>query len=153
MAGGKNDVPTPDEFMLTCRYLVEIDGSEIETYFQEMDGLSATIEVLEYQEGGENTKTHKLLGQTKYGNIVLRRGVTKSLKVFDWIKKCIEGKAIERKTGAVILCNKKGDPVVRYTFDRAWPCRYEGPALTSLSSELAIETFEIAHEGLKVEKA
>jgi len=34
---------------------------------------------------------------------------------------------------------------------RGWPAKWEGPALNARTNEVAIETLEIAHEGLELE--
>lgn len=136
-----------DKFKLNCKFKLEIDGIT-EAHFREVEGLSANIEVLEYQEGGENRKMHKLLGQTRFSNLVLRRGVSDSLVFWKWIETTIQGQKIERKNGAVILLNRDGTPAMRWTFERAWPCRYEGPELDATASGIAIEAIELAHEGV-----
>lgn len=137
-----------DKFMLANHFKVELDGVT-EAHFNEVEGLSANIEVLEYQEGGENRKMHKLLGQTRFSNIILRRGVSDSLAFWKWIEQTIAGQKIERKNGAIVLLNRDGTPAMRWTFERAWPCRYEGSDLDSRGSALAIESLELAHEGIK----
>jgi phage tail-like protein len=52
--------------------------------------------------------------------------------------------------GSIALQNNKGEVVRRWSFKNAWPVSWEGPQLNSGSSELAIETLEIAHDGLTV---
>jgi phage tail-like protein len=42
-------------------------------------------------------------------------------------------------------------PVARFQFREGWPAKWEGPKFNARSSEVAIETLEIAHEGLEVE--
>jgi phage tail-like protein len=41
--------------------------------------------------------------------------------------------------------------VLRWNFVRGWPAKWEGPALNAKANEVAIETLEIAHEGLELE--
>lgn len=137
-----------DKFALSCKFKVELDGIT-EAHFREVEGLAAHIEVLEYQEGGENRKMHKLLGQTRFSNIVLRRGVSDSLAFWKWIESTILGQKIERKNGAIVMLNRDGSPAIRWTFERAWPTRYEGPELDATSNGIAIEAIELAHDGIK----
>ena len=40
-----------------------------------------------------------------------------------------------------------------YEFVNAWPVSWEGPSLNSNGSEIAIETLELAHDGLYLRKA
>jgi phage tail-like protein len=50
-----------------------------------------------------------------------------------------------------VLLDESGQPVLRWHFQEGWPVRWEGPALDAQANEVAIETLEIAHEGLELE--
>jgi phage tail-like protein len=39
--------------------------------------------------------------------------------------------------------------VARWNFFRAWPVKYTGPTFSAEGNDVAIETLEIAHEGLE----
>ncbi len=39
-------------------------------------------------------------------------------------------------------------PKAQWTFSRGWPCKWEISEFDASKSELAIETLEIAHDGL-----
>ena len=56
-------------------------------------------------------------------------------------------------SGSVALMNNHGDVLRRWHFTNAWPVSWEGPSLAAGGSELAIETLEIAHDGLTVSNA
>jgi phage tail-like protein len=38
---------------------------------------------------------------------------------------------------------------VRWNFVNSWPCKYIGPTLNAKTADVAIETLELAHEGLE----
>ena len=57
----------------------------------------------------------------------------------------------DRRSGTIILLDESGQPVLRWNFVRGWPAKWEGPTLNAKASEVAIETLEIAHEGLELE--
>jgi phage tail-like protein len=40
--------------------------------------------------------------------------------------------------------------VARWTFENAWPSKYDGPTLSGKGNEVAIESLEPAHEGLRM---
>jgi phage tail-like protein len=40
---------------------------------------------------------------------------------------------------------------MRWNFQRGWPAKYTGPGLNAANNEIAMETLEIAHEGLKID--
>ena len=90
----------------------------------------------------------KLPGLTKYSNIVLRRGVTDDRELYDWHRRIVQGD-IERKNGSVVLLDRRGQEVARWNFFRAWPSKWDGPDLNAEGSDVAIETLELAHEGVE----
>ena len=128
-------------------FLVELDGIS-RAAFQECSGFDSTIDVIEHREGGENTVLRKLPGMTKYSNIVLKWGVTDDTELYDWHRKVIKGD-IERKNGSIVMLNRKGEEVVRWNFVRAWPTKWDGPDFNAEGNDVAIETLELAHEGVE----
>lgn len=116
--------------------------------FSECSGFSSSIEVIEYRTGGQ-PGTRKLPGLRKFANLVLKRGITKDRELWDWYKAGLDGN-VKRRDGSVVLMNEDGNDVLRWNFKRGWPRKYEGPALNASSSEVAIETLEIAHEGFEL---
>jgi phage tail-like protein len=127
-------------------FLVEIEGVA-RAAFSAVSGLENETAVIEYRSGAENVM-RKLPGLTKFRNIVLRRGVTQDRELWDWRQSIIEGNP-DRRNGSIILLDDMRTEVVRWNFRNGWPCKWEGPALNAKANEVAIETLEIAHEGLE----
>ena len=111
-------------------------------------GLESETEVIEYREGAEPATVRKLVGLTHYADIVLSRGVTDSRELDEWRKSVIDGD-VERRNGSIVLLNDRREEVARWNFRQGWPCRWVGPDLDAIESEVAIETLEICHEGLE----
>ena len=132
-------------------FLVEIDGVAV-AGFTEVGGLTAESDVIEYREGSDASTVRKLPGLRKYSNITLKRGYTQSTKLWEWRKLTEDGQT-ERRDGAIILLDEARNPVLRWIFRNGWVSKYEGPALNSTTNEAAIESLEIAHEGLTFESA
>lgn len=132
-------------------FLLEIDGV-VKAGFSEVSGLVSETEVIEYREGSDPPNTvRKLPGLTKYSNIVLKRGVTADTSLWSWYKNVIN-EIDARANGSIILRDKQGVEILRWNFQNAWPCKWEGPALKATSNEVAIESIEIAHEGFQLEQ-
>jgi phage tail-like protein len=129
------------------RFWVEIDGLLV-AGFTEVSGLQSEVEVEEYREGGVNDYIHVLPRIVKYTSIILRRGVTNSDNLWSWYEKVTEG-TIQRKNGSIILLEQNGVELWRWNFYNAYPVKWVGPELNSVSSEIAVETLEITHQGLK----
>lgn len=132
------------------RFSVEIDGAGVVAFFNECNLAGWETEVIEYREGGDNKSVRKLMGVTRFSNIVLKEGMLFNPFFYDWAG-AVAGanvKSDTRRRGAVILCHDDGSEAMRFSFERGWPCRWEGPVLKADQSEIAVEVLEIAHEGI-----
>jgi phage tail-like protein len=128
------------------QFLVEIEGIT-RAGFRECSGLDSTQDAIEYREGNEALTTRKLPGLVKYSNISLKWGITDDAELWAWRNKVVSGK-IERRNGSIILLDDTGAEKVRWNFREAWPTKWTGPSFNATGNDVAIETLEIAHEGL-----
>lgn len=128
------------------RYKVEIDGLDAGG-FSEVSGFDASIDVIEYREGDMVQTPMKLPGLKKYGNITLKQGLADSMVLYEWIIAGVNG-AVERKTITITLLDEEEAPAASWQVINAWPTKYTAPDFNATSSEVAIETLEIAHEGM-----
>ena len=128
------------------RYKVEIDGLDAGG-FSEASGFDASIDVIEYREGDMVQTPMKIPGLKKYGNITLKQGLVDSMVLYDWITAGVNG-AVERKTITITLLDEQEAPAASWQVINAWPAKYTAPDFNATSSEIAIETLEIAHEGM-----
>lgn len=128
------------------RYRVEIDGLDAGG-FSEVSGFDASIDVIEYREGDMVQTPMKIPGLKKYGNITLKQGLVDSIVLYDWITAGING-AVDRKTITITLLDQEEAPAASWQVINAWPTKYTAPDFNATSSEIAIETLEIAHEGM-----
>lgn len=141
MATGKRRDP-----YLNFRFLVEIGGL-IVGGFSDVSGLQVETEAEEYREGGVNEYVHKLPKITKYTNLTLKRGITDSDVLWKWHRDVVAGK-IMRKNGSVILLDVAGNEKWRWNFSQAYPVKWSGPDLKADSSMTAVESIELAHNGI-----
>jgi phage tail-like protein len=121
--------------------------------FQEVSGISAEMETESLVEGGENRFVHKLPKAMKHPNLVLKRGVAAlSSPLVRWCRAVLEGglvQPIEPRTLHVFLLDADGLPVRAWSFDRAWPLRWEIEAFGATKNELALEKIEFAYAGVR----
>lgn len=127
-------------------YKVEIDGLEAGG-FSEVNGFDASIDVIEYREGDMTQTPIKVPGLKKYGNITLKQGLVDSMVLYEWMTAGLEGD-VERKTLTITLLDIAGSPAASWQIINAWPVKYTAPDFNATSSEVAIESLEIAHEGM-----
>ena len=132
---------------LGSNFFVEIDGL-IVGGFSEVSGLQAETELEEIREGGVNDRVHKVPKITKYQNIVLKRGITDSNVLWKWHQDVVDGK-IRRKSVYVSLRDAEGRARWRWNFIEAYPVKWTGPDLKADGNSVAIETLELAHNGIR----
>jgi phage tail-like protein len=141
---------TPSEFLDpqgNYNFHVELGGIS-RAAFHEATGLDSSVDVIEHREGGWNLSPRKLPGQTKHANIVLKWGLSTDRELIDWHQRIVDGE-IDRRDGSIVLLNRRGEEVARWNFVRAWPAKYTGPAFNAEGNDVAIETLEFAHEGVR----
>ncbi len=118
--------------------------------FSECSGLEATVEVMEYKEGGENRFVHKFATRASFANVVLKHGV---IFLYDdlwtWHNAWVNGSG-KRKDGLIVLEDESGKPAKIWKFKRGIPMKWTGPALNATQNAVAIESLEISHEGLEL---
>jgi phage tail-like protein len=136
------------------RFKLELGDVEV-AGFAECTGLNIETKVMEYKEGGNNATTLKFPEPSTFGNVTLKRGVTNSNELIEWQLDVVAGTF--KKNGrannpsiAVVLMNEKGEDVRRWNLVRAFPVKWVGPDLKATASEVAIETLELAHEGIQI---
>lgn len=132
-------------------FIIQIDGQDVGG-FTEVGGLAAESDVIEYREGKDVGTMRKLPGLRKYSNVTLKRGYTTSDALWLWRKTTEDGKTERKSNVMIILLNEERKSVLRWIIRDAWISKYEGLALNSTTNEAAIESIEIAHEGLVFEK-
>ena len=129
------------------RFRLEIDGLDAGS-FSEVSGFDATMDVVEYRAGDDPAiPPTKLPGLIKYGNITLKWGSSETMVLYDWLIDITEG-TIEKKTVTLTALDEEGSPAASWRCINAWPVKYTAPDFNGTSSEVAIETIELAHEGL-----
>jgi phage tail-like protein len=130
-------------------FQVEIEG--IEAGFAEVVVPDAEIEVVEYREGTDKvSSTRKLPGRVRYGDVVLRRGVTNALDLYAWFDAVRDGNLVRRDV-TIVLLDAERAPVRRWRLSRAYPIKYTGPTLSAKGNEVVIEEVVLSCEGLEIE--
>ncbi len=122
--------------------------------FQEVSGLDAEAQVLEYRHGDSpESSVIKMPGMKKYSDVTMKKGVFKAdNKFWDWFNE-IKMNTIKRKPVTISLLDEAGKPTMVWTLKNAFPMKIQGTDLKSTGNEVAVETIVVAHEGLTVANA
>ena len=131
-------------------FQVEWGGTTIG--FSEVSGLSIEVQAIEYRDGASpQYSVIKMPGIPKYSNITLKRGVVAADNEFYAWLNTTKLNTVERRDLIISLLNEEHAPVMSWKVVNAFPVKVEGPGLKSTGNEVAIETLELAHEGLTIE--
>jgi phage tail-like protein len=120
--------------------------------FTEVTGLNQENQAIEYRDGSfPEYSSIKMPGLRKFSNIVMKRGVVKSDNDYSKWLSTIKLNTVERRDLVISLLNEEHQPVVTWKVHNAFPVKVEAPQLKATGNEVAIESIEIAHEGLEVQ--
>ncbi len=123
-------------------------GSEIfHMEFKEVSGLQTDFEIEEVK---------KLTPvRIKHPNFICKRTLYPLLEdngLFKWVKETLEGdssKPIKTKDLFIYLLDSEGNKIVAWSVFRVYPVKWEIEPFKSANNELAIESIEFAHSGMK----
>jgi phage tail-like protein len=133
-------------------FQVQWGGSKIS--FTEVTGLVMEREKIEYRHSdSKDFNRIGMPGLVKNNNITLKRGKFEGDFDFnEWLELVANERVEGRRDVTITLLNEKHEPVAAWTAARCFPVKVTAPDLKSDANEAAIESLEIAHEGLKLMK-
>lgn len=130
-------------------FKVKVPGYGDDAFFKSVSGMRYETEVVPVREGGQNLTTYQLPGAVKWSNIVLKQGFTKDSGLLKWRVEWTRRGFGPRVNVTVIQLNTALEPCAEWTAVRAWPVKWEIAEFDAAKSEVAIETLELAHEGIE----
>ncbi|WP_294286722.1 phage tail protein [uncultured Chryseobacterium sp.] len=134
------------------KFAFEVDWGGTKVGFQEVSGLNIETDVIEYRHGASpDFSKIKMTGLQKFSNITFKRGTFKSDNEFYTWFKTMQGNTVERRSITISLLDENGEPAVTWKVKNAFPVKLQSTDLKAEGNEVAVETLEIAHEGLTIE--
>ena len=120
--------------------------------FSEASGLTQEVQLIEYRDGNSpDYSTIKMPGLHKFNNITLKRGIAKGDNdFFTWLN-TVKLNTVERRDLTISILNENHEPVMVWKAHNCWPVKVEGPGLKASGNEVAVESIEIAHEGVTIQ--
>lgn len=133
------------------RFTIAIDDIQVAA-FLECKLPNLQVETMDVKEGGQNEYTHKLPVRVNAGSVTLKHGITKNRELLTWYLEVLEGK-IKKATRnvSVVMYDVSQKPMTKWTFEQAYPIKWNGPQLNTSGQALAIEEIEIIHHGFSVQ--
>lgn len=153
------------EMLTASRFYLELklDGSKepVDATFLECQGFKRSQEAIEFcevtpQQWGRNPAKKgrvirtKIPGNPKTENIILKRGMTNSMTLWQWFNAVEEGHwSKQLRDGSLVIYDQAGNEQARFEFRGAWPTRYSAADFSASSTEIEIEELELAVETLR----
>jgi phage tail-like protein len=132
-------------------FTVDLGSQDATTSFQEISGLEVETQPIEYRHGDSPIfSTVKMPGIAKFGNVTLKKGTFVNDNNFWTWYNAIKMNTIKRETVVIQLLDESGSPTMTWSLSNAWPTKISGTDLKSDSNEVAVESIELAHEGIVI---
>lgn len=126
------------------QFSVNMNGQLVS--FQEVTGLDIEAQIIEYRSGDSKASTIKMPGMRKFGNVTLKKGIfAHDNRFWAWFDTIMP-----RTTMTISLLDQTGAATMIWTLANAWPTKITGTDLKSDGNEVAVESIEVAHEGLTI---
>ena len=144
-------------------FIVNVENVAGTAAFSEVSGIEASVDVIEFRQGNANSLAPvKLPGLVKHGNVTLKMGYTMDSTFKEWIRECVSERRgqIPRADVTIELVDTNakapdkvetsivGDRV--WLLKNAWVTKYNAPDLDAKTSDVAIESVELAYEELVI---
>ena len=131
-------------------FSVDLGGTIINC--SEVSGLDIELDVIEYRDGNSQTfSTQKMSGLRKSSDVTVKKGIfADDQEFYEWFN-AVQMNTPERKDVTISLLDEEHSPVMTWKLLNAWPNKIDSPDMKSDTSEVAIESITIAHEGLTIE--
>jgi phage tail-like protein len=146
-AGAKQDV-----LHLGAYFEVQIKAPiNISGYFSEASGLSIEMDTIDNKTVTDKglPMTRKMPVSAKYGELTLKRPLSKDKSFWNWAMKVAEGKDYRCATGAIIMLGRDFKPMGSWEFTNGWVSKWSASDLDAGSTDLMMETVVIAIEMLE----
>ena len=143
----QNDYPLPG-----FHFLVDftISGQTYDQYFQSVGGLNVEMTTESFKEGGENRFEHQIPVRTKYGTLVLKRGVLKETELITWFKDALEHFYFSPATVNIKLLGEDHNPLITWSLTHVWPKKWDIAEMDASKNEVLVETLEMNYNFFKV---
>ncbi|WP_162415366.1 phage tail protein [Cyclobacterium roseum] len=129
-------------------FSVRFDSMEDAVVFQEVTGLDVKTDTIGYRHN--QFSSIKMPGIAKGSTVTLRKGIFQSDTHFYAWYNAISINTIKRETVTIQLLDENGHPSMTWNLLNAWPIKITGTDLKSEGNEIAVESMELAHEGLTI---
>ena len=137
--------------LIGFQFQLDLAG-QVAGYFTEVSGIGSENEVVEHKivdKDGKET-IQKIPGRLKWENVVLKRGITDTLDMWDWRKTVEEGNMADaRKNCSIKMYDRNYTLAAQWDLINTWPSKISTPGFKSDGNEVTVEELTLVHEGME----
>ncbi|MFZ9858970.1 MAG: phage tail protein [Roseiflexaceae bacterium] len=143
-----DDGSTQGSTEYTSKFRFEVKWDATVMTALEVSGLEVETQPIEYRQGNSPVfSTIKVPGLQKYGNVTMKKCICPNETFWEWFNQ-VTMNTIARKTVTITLIDESGAPSMVWTLSNAWIVKVSSTNPISDGNAVAIESIEIAHEGI-----
>lgn len=131
-------------------FSVEIEGITAAT-FKSVGGLSAEIEVIEYQDG-EDIILRKRPGRAKFGDVTLKKGFTLNEELLAWWQTAVQGRQQRRNVQIHLHDPNTQDRVATWNLIGCWPKQWKVNGFDGKGNDALVEEITLVVEDIRFGK-
>lgn len=144
------EAPSVNEFYPVPVFHFSVKIGDKEGVFTEVSGLNHSVDVIEYRHGMSKGQVYKMPGITNLEDVTLKKGVFKTdLHLYEWFNTS-NMQTAERRDITISLLDEASEPVMTWQVTNCFVKGFTGPDLNASSNEMAVESVELAHEGITI---
>lgn len=121
--------------------------------FAECDGMEMTMDVKTIREGGNNDRQIRLAGPLGFGQLTLKRGMTASMDLWNWVKASMSNPCLRADAEVVVYASDGTTKRASFLLSRCIPVKLKAPALNAKDGMVAIEEMQLTYESLSIKGA
>lgn len=117
--------------------------------FQEVSGLSVSMETESYKEGGENRFVHQLPIRSQYEDLVLKRGLLTASGIILWCNEAIYSFVFKPINILISLQNENHIPVYSWYIINAFPKKWSVSNFNASENSIVVESLTLSYQYFK----
>jgi phage tail-like protein len=141
----------------TFNFLVEISVKGVadevcKAEFAECDGLEMSMEPKTFHQGGLNTEQVHLAGPVSYGQLTLKRGMSKDFGLWRWFTEVMKtNQRGLRGQAVIVMLDGAQQKQIAFKLKDCLPIKLRVPALNAKEGGIAIEEIQLVYAAMEVD--
>ncbi|HEX3908005.1 MAG TPA: phage tail protein [Mycobacteriales bacterium] len=120
-----------------------LDSPLCDAAFAECEGLEMSMEPKTIESASVTNAQQYVIGKTKYGQVILKRGMTSNLQLWQWFSLGTRPGSVLTAHGQITLWDSTGSPALQVNLAGCLPVRMRAPALNAASGLVAVEELSL----------